>query len=286
MLGLGAMGSRMAARLLAAGHAVVVYNRTPGPIDGLFERGARVAATAREAAGDAEIVLAMVRDDEASRRVWTDPDHGALLGMRPGAIAIEASTVTPTWIASLAQQARAVEVELLDAPVLGSRPQAEAGVLISLVGGSAATLERARELLAAYTGAIHHVGPTGAGARMKLIVNALFGVQVAALAELLALAERGGLDRSAAVELLATLPVTSPALAGVARLIATDNHAPQFPIDLVGKDLGYLLADAGPLGARTPLAAAAEAVYADASAQGFAADNISGVARLYFSATT
>ena len=218
ILGLGAMGARMAARLLAAGASVVVYNRSPGPVAALVEQGARAAATPREAAGEAEIV--MVRDDDASRFVWTDPERGALLGIRPGAIAIEASTLTPTWIVQLDQQARAAEVALLDAPVLGSRPQADAGALISLVGGQAQALARARPVLEAYSGAIHHVGPIAAGARAKLAVNALFGVSVAAVAELLAVLERGGLARAAAAELLAALPVTSPAMKGIASLIA------------------------------------------------------------------
>ncbi|HVI03871.1 MAG TPA: NAD(P)-dependent oxidoreductase, partial [Enhygromyxa sp.] len=245
------------------------------------EQGASAAATPREAARGAEVVIAMVRDDEASRFVWTDPDQGALLGMQAGAIALEASTVTPTWIHTLAERAHTVDVHLLDAPVLGSRPQAEAGALISLVGGPAETVERVRGVLLAFASAIHHVGPIGTGARAKLAVNGLFAVQVAALAELFA-----SLPRATAVELLGALPVTSPAIKAVAGLIAAGNYAPQFPIELVAKDLGYLITDAAQLGRRTPMAEAARAVYEHAIAVGFAADNIAGVAQLYFSATT
>ena len=286
LLGLGAMGSRMAARLLAAGHSVTVYNRSPGPLTALVEAGATAEASPRAAAASAEIVISMVRDDQAAAAVWLDPDRGALAGMQPGALAIEASTVTPAWIDRLGREAEVAGLGLVDAPVLGSRPQAEAGALISLVGGSTAAVERARPALASYSGAIHHVGPCGAGARLKLAVNALFGAQVATLAELLASLARADLPPAAMVELLAELPVVSPVLAGVARRMAADQHAPQFPIELVGKDLGYQLADAEGLGAATPMTAAAEAVFAAATTAGWGDANLSAVVRrYYFSAT-
>ncbi|WP_428261447.1 NAD(P)-dependent oxidoreductase [Haliangium sp.] len=280
ILGLGAMGSRMAQRLLAAGHAVTVYNRTLARIQPLLDRGATAAATPREAATGADLVIAMVTDDDASRALWCGPD-GALAGLAPGAIAIESSTLTPAWVRTLDEQVRARDAHLLDAPVAGSRPQAEAGALIYLVGGPASALDRARPALAAMAGAIHHVGPVGAGATVKLAVNALFGVQVAALAELLGVLARADIEPARAVELLTAMPVTSPALAGVGALMAARSFAPQFPIDLVEKDLGYLEANAAQVAAEVPTTRAVREVYAQAQRAGHGGDNIAAVARLF-----
>ncbi len=177
--------------------------------------------------------------------------------------------------------ARAREVAFIDAPVVGSRPQAEAGQLVFLVGGEPAIVERVREVLALMGGAIHHVGPLGAGSTMKLAVNALFGIQVAALAEIVGLLERSGLARGAILEMLGAMPITSPALKGVGGLLAARRYEPLFPIDLVEKDLRYAVATAAGRDTAVPLVTAARDVYARARERGFGGDNIAGVAQLY-----
>ncbi len=184
-LGLGAMGSRMASNLLNAGHTVTVWNRTSAATEELLASGARKAASPKDAADGAEFVFAIVRDDGASRSVWLDPDNGALVGMRPGAIAIESSTLTPGWVRELGEQLSAKGVALLDAPVSGSRPQAEAGELVYLVGGDGKALYAAEPLLKVLGSTIQHVGPIGTGALAKLTTNTLLGVQVVVIAELI-----------------------------------------------------------------------------------------------------
>ena len=284
VLGLGAMGARMARRLLDAGHAVTVWNRDPARADALVAAGARRAHTAREAATGAAVVLSMVRDDEASRDTWLGADggaagDGALAGLAADAVAIESSTVTPAWIATLARHVTARGATLLDAPVVGSRPQAEAGQLVHLVGGDAPVLARVAPVLAALGGAVHHVGASGSGATMKLVVNALFATQVAAVAELLALGAAGGVPRARAVEILGALAVTSPAAKGAMTLMEAGVDAPQFPIALVEKDLAYALALAAPDAAMAsaPLTAATHAVFAAAAAAGLGERNITAV---------
>src|SRR5581483_4824411 len=148
-----------------------------------------------------ELVIAMVRDDDASRAIWLG-DDGAVKGLGKDAMAIESSTLTPGWVKELAIQVQATGASFLDAPVLGSRPQAEAGQLIHLVGGETETLERARDVLSALGGAIHHVGPVGAGATLKLAANVLFGIQVAAVAEILALLAHSGCGSTSVIETL------------------------------------------------------------------------------------
>ena len=280
-LGLGAMGSRMAARLLEAGHDLSVFNRTPDRAAPLVERGATFEDSPRAAVAGRDIVISMVRDDEASREIWLDPDRGALSGLSDQAIAIESSTLTPAWVEQLSSAMAERQLRFIDAPVVGTRPQAEAGQLIYLVGGEVAVLERVRDVLLAIGGAIHHVGPIGAGTVMKLGVNALFGIQVAALGEVLGMTRRSGISDADAIEALSSMPVTSPALKGVGALVAARKFDPMFPIELVEKDMGYYAKTAKRLGSSTPTGSAVRAVYQQAIEAGFGGDNIAGVAKVF-----
>jgi 3-hydroxyisobutyrate dehydrogenase-like beta-hydroxyacid dehydrogenase len=280
-LGTGAMGSRMAANLIRAGHHLTVWNRTAGALAPLLALGARQADTPREAASGADVVISMLTDDAAAHAVWLDPDTGAASGMMAGAIALESSTVSPIWVRHLAAVLARSGVDLLDAPVAGSRPQAESGQLIFMVGGDDATLERARPVLEAMGQMIHHIGPVGQGAVLKLAVNAFFAAQLASMAELLALLGRSGLPEPQAAELLATFPVTSPALAGAARMMAARASVPLFTIDLIAKDLGYALDEGEAKGLPLTATAATRNIFAMAQARGFGALNITALPKLF-----
>lgn len=278
-LGLGAMGSRMAANLIAAGHDLAVWNRDPSKAEGLAARGARPAATPRDAAAGADIVLAMVRDDEASRRVWSEA--GALDAMARDAVAVECSTLSLAWVRELGREARRRGIALLDTPVAGSRPQAEAAQLIFLAGGEAATLARVEPVLRAMGSAVHHAGPAGSGAAVKLAVNALFGIQVAATAELIGLLGASGIDIARGLELIGSTPVVSAAAKAAAAAMLAGNFAPSFPVELVAKDFAYIRDAGTAAGARLPLASATGAVLADAVAAGLGGDNLTALVRLY-----
>jgi 3-hydroxyisobutyrate dehydrogenase len=274
-LGLGAMGQRMAARLLGAGHAVTVWNRSPGPQAALQAQGARVGATPREAAEGADVVFAMLRDDAASLAVWLDDTTGAAAALAPDALAVECSTLSPAWVAELARQ---LPVPLVDAPVAGSRPQAEAGQLIFMAGGAAADVERLRPLLLAMGSVVHTPGSTGSGAALKLAVNSLFATQVAAVAEQLALLRSLDVDLPTALAVLKAMPVTSPAAAGAAALMLAGADAPQFPVELVVKDLGYAVAaSAQPL----PLTASTLGRFQAALEAGYGNEHLVAVRKLY-----
>lgn len=276
-LGLGAMGGRMAARLAAAGHEMTVWNRTPAAAAPLLAAGARAVGSPRAAAEGAEVVLSMLRDDAASTAVWDDPGEGAAAGLAPGAVAAEASTLTPGRVGRLAARVSAAGAGFLAVPVLGSLPQAEAGTLVHLAGGDAALVERMRPILAVTGSSLRHVGGPEDAALAKLLVNGLFAVQAAALAETLGRARRGGIGAAALRDLLEGLPVLSPAAAGLLGLMVAGRDAPLFPVELVAKDLGYLLDGGG----SQPVATAAAAVFANASRAGHGAANISAVHRLY-----
>lgn len=285
-LGLGAMGQRMAKRLLDAGLSLRVFNRSEGPTKALVQSGATAASTPAKAAAGAHVVFNMVTDDAAAAAVLLGED-GALRALQAGAILVECSTVTPQFITELAAAANASGVHVVDAPVAGSRPQAEAGALISLVGGEAHVVDAIRPLLQHTSGAVHHVGPVGSGAKMKLIVNGLFAAQVAALAEAFGVAKAQGLSVDVAAEVLGALPTTAPAMKGAAALMLAGKDAPLFPVDLVEKDLRYFLdvgkGDASDEGGAMPLASATHGVFVRAQKAGLGGANLTAVRRLFLS---
>ena len=282
VMGLGAMGSRIAQNLLKAGHDVVVYNRTAARAASLVTLGATLAPSPRAAAEQSAVVIAMVTDDLASRQLWLAEETGALGGLTPASVAVEMSTLTVGWVQELGAAVARQGAQFLDAPVVGSRPQAERGQLITLVGGESPLLDQVRPVLtAAGASRSHHLGAVGQGTAMKLAVNTLFGVQVAALGELLGLLAQVGIAPAQTMACLGELPVLSPAAAGASGLMVAENHAPLFPIDLVAKDFSYAARLAQQLDVPLPVGAAVAAVYQSAIATGYGGDNITGVARLF-----
>jgi 3-hydroxyisobutyrate dehydrogenase len=267
-LGQGAMGSRMAARLVAAGHEVTVWNRTPVRPP----QGSTLAIDIAAAVAGADMVVAMLRDDVASRAVW----DVALPALPPGALAVECSTLSPAHMRTLHAEATARGVRFLDAPVAGSRPQAEAGTLIFMAGGEAEVVTAAEAVLMAMGSAVHHAGGPGAGAVVKLMVNTLFAAQVAAVAEVLGMARASGIDPARGLEVAAATPVVSGAAKAAGMAMLAGNFAPAFPIDLVQKDLAMAVASSD-----LPLTEAVAARFDAAAKAGLADRNITAVAQLY-----
>ncbi len=268
----------MARRLSDAGVALTVWSRS-GSTRSELPRATH-APTIAEAVAGADVVMAMVRDDAASREVWLGAE-GALAHLRAGAIAIEHSTLGPAWITDLSAAIHGAGAHFLEAPVVGSRRQAEDGSLVFLAGGSSDILARVRPLLASMGSAIHHLGASPAGAHAKLVVNTLFAVQVAALAELLGLVTKTGLDARALLETLAGLPVLSASAKGAAAGMIAGAYDPMFPVDLVSKDLRYALAAAGAAGSRLPVGERVKEVFEAGIAGGLGGENLTAVAKLY-----
>ena len=275
-LGLGLMGGGMARRLLGAGFAVTVFNRNPARAEPLAAAGARVAGSPREAAAGAEVVFSMVADDAASRAMWLGPD-GAIAGAARGAVLVECSTLTVAWVQELAQAAAAAGAECIDAPVTGSKNQAAAGELNFLTGGNAAALETIRPALNAMGRSVTHLGPTGSGARLKLINNFLAGVHVAATAEAVAWIERTELDRAQAIAFLSDSAVGSPVTKTVAARMCTPDFTPNFFLRLMAKDLGYASGEAAKAGQQLTSAAMARDVFQRAIAAGHGDKDMSAV---------
>lgn len=234
------MGGGMARNLLAKNFPLTVFNRNADKSKPFANDGASVANSPRAAAENADIIISMLADDNAARSLWLG-ENGALTAAKPGTICIECSTVTVNWVRELAAAAAQKKCDFLDAPVTGSKIQAAAGELNFLVGGDSATLEKARPVLAAMSKAIIHLGPTGSGAMVKLINNFVCGVQIAALAEAVAMIERSGLDRAKALEILTGGAPGSPLVKAVAGRMTAPDFTPHFLLRLMAKDLGYAI---------------------------------------------
>jgi 3-hydroxyisobutyrate dehydrogenase len=276
LLGLGIMGAGMARRLLANAFPLTVFNRSRERAAPFAAEGAEVAASPNEAASAADIVISMVADDNASRAVWLG-EVGALNAIRLGAVVVESSTVTVGWVHELSRAVAARGCEFLDAPVTGSRLQAAAGQLNFLVGGSADTLERVRPALAAMGRSIALLGPTGSGALVKLINNFVCGVEVAALAEAIAVIQRSGLELTKALEVLTDGAPGSPLMKIVAARMTAGDYTPHFMLRLMAKDLGYAIREAGKFSVELATAAAAANLYERGIAAGHGEEDMSAL---------
>jgi 3-hydroxyisobutyrate dehydrogenase-like beta-hydroxyacid dehydrogenase len=251
-LGLGAMGRPMAARLLAVGHDVHVWNRTPGRDEELVATGAVRAGSPAQAATEAEVAITMLADPTALEEVLFGPD-GVAESIRPDATVVDMSTVGPLPIRSAAE--RLAPTAVVDAPVLGSVPAAETGRLTILVGGGREAADRVEHLLTAM-GTPMYVGPSGSGALLKLITNAASISALVGLSELLALTDRAGMDVSAVLDGLAAGPLASFVARWRDRLEG-NYERPDFRLALARKDLGLVAAEAERAGRELSVAAVA-----------------------------
>src|SRR6516225_8590484 len=190
-IGLGRMGHGMAGRYLDAGLRLAVWNRSKAKADDLIARGAQWATSPEEAAIDADAVVTMVADDEASRRVWLGKD-GAAATMKAGTLAIECSTVSYAHALELSRELQGCGMIYIDCPVTGLPEAAASGRLTLLVGADPADLERAQPFLAPLSSTIRHFGAVGTGTVFKLINNLMGAIQIAGIAEGLAIAEQAG----------------------------------------------------------------------------------------------
>jgi 3-hydroxyisobutyrate dehydrogenase len=274
--GLGIMGSGMARRLLTNGFPLTVFNRNAEKSKPFAAEGVSVASSPREAAAQADVIISMVADDNAARAMWLG-ENGALAAAKPGAVCIECSTVSVNWVRELAAAAAAKKCEFLDAPVTGSKVQAAAGELSFIVGGDSGTLEKARPALAAMSKAIVHLGSMGSGALLKLINNFVCGVQIASLAEAMAMIERSGLDRAKALEILTNGAPGSPLVKAVSARMTIPDYMPNFLLRLMAKDLGYAIDEGGKLSVELVTATAALEEFHRAIAAGHGEKDIAAV---------
>jgi 3-hydroxyisobutyrate dehydrogenase-like beta-hydroxyacid dehydrogenase len=266
-VGLGAMGGRIAGRLLASGHPLVGWNRTKGKAEPLIERGLVWGDTPREVAETAEVVFSMVTDDAALEAIAADPD-GLLAGLAAGKIWVDMSTVSPGASSALAERARALGAAMLDAPVSGSVHEAESGTLTIMVGGDDRAFAAVEPMLHELGSAVRHIGTNGQGLLLKLAVNVSLAAQMLAFSEGVLLAERGGIDRALAVSVLNGSAIGSPMLKARVPFLLDPPDTAWFSIDLMQKDLGLVLEAAAQLGITLPTATVADELMTAAQREG------------------
>src|SRR6478672_8977810 len=241
-IGLGRMGHGMAGRYLDVGFTVAVWNRSKAKAEDLIARGARWASSPADAADGADAVVTMLSDDEASRRVWLAAD-GAASRMKAGALAIECSTVSYQHTLDMARELRGRGLIYLDSPVTGLPDAAASGKLTLLVGAKPADLERARPYLAPLSTTIRHFGAVGTGTVYKLINNLMGAIQIAGIAEGLAIAEQAGLDMKLVLEAVETGVAASPqVIRHSKRMVARNFSGATFTAALRHKDAAYAVA--------------------------------------------
>lgn len=268
VLGLGRMGRGIASCLLKAGYRVIVWNRSAGKAAPLLQAGAIWAESPAAAASNAAVVIAMVADDQASEAVWLLAE-GALAHMRSGAFLVECSTLSAQYVRQLATAAEERGVHYIDCPVTGLPEAAAAGQLTLLVGAAPETLEQVRPVLTSFSRVIRHFGPVGTGTDYKLLINLMGAVQIAALAEGIALAEQLGLDKTTVMTALEHSAAASPQVVRYIHRMANRDYMddPNFTLSLRLKDATYGVALANSAGSPAPLGEAATAWFARACNQ-------------------
>lgn len=264
-IGLGNMGSRVAKRLLAAGYAVSVFDRDRSKSEALKQNGATPVDSVAELAKSVNVFLSCLTDDQAVRDVYYGP-AGVLANAPAGLVILEMSTVSPAASRELANKASDLGVQMLDVAISGSTPAAEAGTLLLLAGGNPDFFQAARPIFQAIASKYFHLGPSGAGTTMKLVVNAILGIGMQTIAEAAALGEKAGLSRDVLLEVLAQTAVVAPAHAGKLSRAARGDYSPQFPLPLMNKDFRLILQLAADVDAVMPATSAAFEINAEAMA--------------------
>ena len=279
VIGAGRMGAAMAGRLRADDLPVVVFNRSPDKAVAVAERtGAVVAATARDAVAQADVVVVSLADDAALQAAYGS-DDGLLAGVGDGVVICDTSTVAPETVRALAPEVASRGGSLLDTPVSGSVPLVERGELTIMVGGDAAALETARPTLDHLAKSIFHLGEVGAGATMKLVVNAVIAALNVTVSEAVVLAESAGLDRAATYDVLAASAVGAPYVQYKREAFLRPDDTPvTFSLELIAKDQRLINALAESVGAPMPQADATRDLVAAAVAAGLGDHDMTVVA--------
>lgn len=268
-IGLGAMGSRMVKRLLDAGHVVTGYNRTKSKAQWLLELGMKWADTPRAAAQAGDFAFSMVTNTEALRAVTEGPD-GILSGLSAGKIYVDMSTVSPAAIRATADQVKAKGAEMLDAPVSGSQITVEEGKLSFMVGGNREAFERVLPILQAIGPKATHVGANGLAVSMKIATNLSLAVQMLAFSEGVLLAEKSGIARETAVEVLLNSVMASPMVKYRGPFVLKMPDEAWFDVNMAQKDMLLALEMGLQLDVPLPTTAIANQMLTAARAMGYA----------------
>lgn len=267
-VGLGVMGSRMVKRLLDASHSVIGYNRTKSKAQWLLDAGMKWGDTPAAVARAADVIFSMVTNTDALKAVTGGPD-GILAGLGAGKIYIDMSTVSPAASRTLAQEVAAKGAQMLDAPVSGSVITLEEGKLSIMVGGERAVCDRARPILEAIGPKVTYVGANGLAVSMKIATNLSLAVQMLAFSEGVLLAEKSGIARETAVEVLLNSVIASPMVKYRGPFVLKQPDEAWFDVNMMQKDLLLALEMGRQLDVPLPTTAVANEMLTTARAMGF-----------------
>ena len=275
-IGLGIMGSRMAANLQKHGHLLVVFNRTRAKAERLLGPCGKFADSPAKLAGQVDVLFTMLAHPDAVEQAALGAD-GFLNHLRPNALWVDCSSVNPSFSKKMAAEAAHRELHFVDAPVTGSAPAAAEAKLIFWVGADPADLERIRSLLLCMGNKIVHTGGHGAGTSMKMVINLLLGTGMAAFAEAMALGEGLGLSSKMLFDSLLGTPAVAPFLAAKRDKIDNRNYEAEFPLRWMQKDMHLASVSAYESGVAMPLSNAAKELYRLAMREGHATQDFSAV---------
>jgi len=259
----GAMGSRLVRRLLAHGFKVTVYDKNQSNSEALRADGAIVASTPAEVAAKADVILSCLTNDAAVRSVYLD-DTGVFSAARAGQSVLEMSTISPKTSREVHAAGAQRGVNFLDVAISGSTPAVEQGTITLLAGGDDEVFHAAAPIFEAIAKQYFLMGPPGSGTTMKLVVNALLGIGMQAVAEAIALGEGQGLDRKRLLTVLAQTAVIAPAHKGKLAKAEEEDYSPQFGVGLMNKDFRLILEAAKSVYLELPATAAAYDVNSEA----------------------
>ncbi len=265
LLGTGRMGCGIGTSILRSGHELVVWNRTKEKANRLRDMGACWADTPGEAVRGAQYIISMLSDDTAAEDVWLGKD-GALGGLQDGAFIIECSTLSLPFVLGLSEIANQKKLRYIDCPVTGIPAAAEKGELTLLVGAAPGDLEECKPILQLFSKTIRYFGDIGKGTSYKLVINLMGAVQIAALAEAVAMAEKLGLDKETVISSIENSAAASPQVARYVRRMSTKQFAddPSFTVALREKDASYAVKLADTIGFSPKLGIVARDWFAEA----------------------
>src|SRR6266436_2808924 len=266
-VGIGYMGRPIARRLLESGFKLTAYDLDYSKAEELIRYGGNVAQSVPELSSTCNVVLSCLPSDEAVLDIYRGPD-GVFANAHRGLLVIDLSTVYPSTSRELARLGSEHGVDVLDVTISGSTPAAENGLLTLFGGGNKECFDGSESIFRVIAHRYFHLGPSGSGATMKLVVNTLLGVGMQAIAEGVALGEKAGLDRNRLLDVLSQTAVVAPAHAGKLQRAMKSDYSPQFPMRLMNKDFGLILNLAAAVGARMPAAGAAFEVNTKQSSEG------------------
>jgi len=275
-IGLGIMGSRMAANLQKQGHSLVLFNRTRDKAEFLLGRCGKFAASPAELAGQVDVLFTMLAHPDAVEQTAMGLD-GFLNFLRPDALWVDCSSVNPSFSKKMAAAAARREVHFVDAPVTGSAPVAAEAKLTFWVGAGTADLEKVRPLLLCMGNKIVHTGGNGTGTSMKMVINLLLGTGMAAFTEAMALGEGLGLSSKLLFDSLLPTPAVAPFLATKRARIENGNYEAEFPLRWMQKDMHLATVSAYEAGVAMPLTNIAKEIYRLAMRDGHAAEDFSAI---------